>query len=72
MTDHIYVVYRLTTSYWSGHKREMYYWAIRIISMSLTFGPTNGSCNAWMFAGLCYSNILKKFAFSDVSSFNDY
>lgn len=60
----------LTTSYWSGHKREMYYWAIRIISMSLTYGPTNGSCNAWMFAGLCYSNILKKFAFSDVSLFN--
>ncbi|KAI9494151.1 hypothetical protein BDB00DRAFT_819835 [Zychaea mexicana] len=55
----------LTLSYWSGQKREMYYWACRILKLSLTKGPVGGTGNACMFAGLGYVNEFQKYAFAE-------
>ncbi|KAI8138424.1 hypothetical protein BJV82DRAFT_631487 [Fennellomyces sp. T-0311] len=55
----------LTLSYWSGKKREMYYWACRILKLSFTKGPVGGTGNACMFAGLGYTNMCKKYTFAE-------
>ncbi|KAG2223954.1 hypothetical protein INT45_013411, partial [Circinella minor] len=55
----------LTLSYWSEQKREMYYWACRILKLSLTRGIVGGTGNACNFAGLGYVMLYQKYTFAE-------
>ncbi|KAI8138755.1 hypothetical protein BJV82DRAFT_673294 [Fennellomyces sp. T-0311] len=55
----------LALSYFTGQKREMYYWASRILYLSFTKGPTSVTGSACMIAGLGYAYLCNKHTFAE-------
>ena len=55
------------TSYWGGRKSEAFYWACRVVNLSLTRGPTSATGNACMTAALGYGHVFKKYNFAEVA-----
>ncbi|KAI8140084.1 hypothetical protein BJV82DRAFT_715928 [Fennellomyces sp. T-0311] len=55
----------VAASYWSNRKRELFYWACRVINISLEKGPTSSVGSACMTCGLGYAHLFKKYAFAE-------
>ncbi|KAI7858865.1 hypothetical protein BDC45DRAFT_497792 [Circinella umbellata] len=55
----------IALTYWSGRKSEAFYWACRVVNLSLTRGLTSATGNACMTAALGYGHVFKKYNFAE-------
>ncbi|KAI8148750.1 hypothetical protein BJV82DRAFT_505635 [Fennellomyces sp. T-0311] len=56
----------LAISYFNGRKMEWYYWAMRILYISFTRGPTSVTGNACTTVGVGFSCLYKKYKFGEM------
>ncbi|KAI9251841.1 hypothetical protein BDA99DRAFT_521318 [Phascolomyces articulosus] len=55
----------VVANYWGGRKNEAFYWACRVVNLSLAKGPTSVTGNACMTAALGYGHVFKKYDFAE-------
>lgn len=62
----IHVLLRLAILYWNGDHREMYYWAARILVLSLTKGSVSHSGAACMLVCSGFTTLYGKYDIVEV------